>query len=217
MGYTQQEVDLIGKYIKPGISVLDYGSQNDYTTGVKDPPFISEWYKRMGVTDYTCIDLAGDNNALKLDVSHPVKFSREWDIVVDAGFGEHIVQAAEYETIGFHDGYINSVYPIDSAITDKLFGFYNFWLNKHTACKMGGYIISINPESGSWPLHCYRWITKDFYIWLTNHAGYELVFLDRHAAMGNNFDGWNVVAVIRKIGYRFPLYETFSTFPIFSK
>lgn len=215
MGYTSYEIELIGKYIKPGMSVLDYGSQNLYTTMQKDPPFVDVWYKSLGVTDYTCVDLAGDNNALKLDVSYAVDMKRDFDMVVDAGTGEHVVQMEGYESVAFHDGHINSIYP--KGVKDKLRGFYNFWVNKHTACKIGGHIISINPESGSWPEHGYHWLKRDFYIWLTNHAGYELLFLDRHAAMGNEKDGWNVVSVLRKIGHRFPLFETFSTFPIFDK
>lgn len=217
MGYTITEVDLIRPFLSPGISVIDMGAQCDYTTGATDPPFISEWYKRMGVTDYTCVDLAGGNNALKVDLSKILFWGESFNIVVDCGTGEHLVMCDEYITVPFHDGYIHSVYPEESTITDKRRGFYNFWVNKHRLCKTGGKMISINPETGSWPDHCYHWINIDFYHRLVEISGYTLYAAYRSAAMGNTISGWNVVSVLEKKSESFPTYEQFLTLPIFDK
>lgn len=78
MGYNQEDKEIVLRHIEGVKSVLDMGSANDYTYGVEYPPFISEWYKSIGIYNYACIDLAGDNNALKYDVSHPVDIGEKF-------------------------------------------------------------------------------------------------------------------------------------------
>lgn len=219
MGYTSFEIALIEPYLKDGDSVLDFGSQNDYTTGQSDPPFISEWYKGKKV-NYTCIDLAGDNHAIECNWSYPSNwgiFERDkFDVVVDAGSSEHSSQCKEYETVSFHEGHIHSVYPKTKPTNEEIEnGYYECWRNKHNACKIGGLIISINPKTGNWPDHGFSYLTEQFYVGLWALSGYDLLQIGCHPAMGNTIDGWNVFSVIKKHSNEFPSFRAFSTLQIY--
>src|SRR5579863_759685 len=108
MGYTSFTKQLVQKVlVRDDIqSVIDLGSQNDYEIGGDRPPFISDWYATKRI-NYTCIDLAGDNAALKLDLAYPFEIHKPYDLVVDAGTSEHVVQSDGYEKVSFHEGHIN--------------------------------------------------------------------------------------------------------------
>lgn len=212
MGYTKQDTELIEKYLTEVKSVMDIGSQNVYIEADNPkPPFASEWYKSKGIDDYSCIDLAGDNNALKIDLSYPIEvgLNKKFDLLVDGGCGEHIVQMEGYENVAFHDGHINSIYPTKVKNIDL--GYYNGWFNKHNLLKIGGIMININPKTESWPSHCYTYLTTDFYIQLEKISGYKIIELFEHPAMGNTLDGWNIVCVMQKESDLFPDFETFNT------
>lgn len=214
MGYTQFEIKLIEKYLPEIKSVLDIGSQNDYTTSQENPPFISEWYKSKGI-EYTSIDLAGDNGSLKLNLAYPIDLGKKFDAVVDCGTGEHIVQAEDYPITQFHDGYINSVYAKNPICIDE--GFYDFWLNKNNLLKEDGLSISVNPLTGMWPQHGYTYLGEDFYKELANVSGYELLETGLNGATGNWTTGTNVYGVLRKTNNVFPDFETFKQLPIFKQ
>jgi len=217
VGYTQFTIDLISRHLDGVKSVVDLGSQNLYA-GQYDPnkpPFVSEWYKSNGI-EYMCIDLAGDNDALSADWSHPINLARRFDLVVDSGSSEHSVQTVEYETVAFHEGHINSVYPKGQVKEQDIFeGFYNCWLNKHEFCKRGGLIISENPKTQNWPLHGYTYLAETFYKGLCLWADYEILELGEHAALGNTTDGYNIYCVLKKNGDYFPKHTEFKTLPIF--
>lgn len=215
MGYTQFDIDLVEKYLHNVKSVLDFGSQNDYSTGLEKPPFISEWYKLKRI-DYTCIDLAGDNNSLKLDLSEVLPTPVKFDLVCDIGTSEHCVQMNEYESIPFQDGYINSIYP-KGEIKSIEQGYYNCWLNKHNLCKVGGLIISENPLTGHWPEHGYSYLTESFYKELESFTDFEILELGRNAGSGNYETGMNVYCVIKKHGDKFPVFELFKHLSYFVK
>lgn len=211
MGYTIQDTALIEKYLEGVKSVLDVGSQNDYRTGEANPPFVDKsFYAPLGITDYTCVDLAGDNNALQLDLSHPVTLYRQFDLVVDGGSGEHIVQMKGYEKSPFHDGYINSIYPTE--VENIELGYYNGWLNKHNFLKVVGIMINVNPKTENWGGHGYTYLTEQFYKDLAANSDYEILELGEWAACGNTVDGWNIYCVLRKKSESFPSFETFKTF-----
>lgn len=215
MGYTSFEITLVGNYIRRGDSIIEFGSQTNYTTAEQaKPPFISEWFESMGV-DYTCIDLAGDNNAIKINWSYPFKFAKQFNVVTDMGSGEHSCQCEQYETVAFHEGHINSVYP--KGDMDAQRGFYECWKNKHNLCKIGGLIISVNPKSGHWPSHGFSYTTENFYNGLTLLSDYTNVELGEHAACGNFIDGYNIYSVLKKWSDKFPKFEEFQTLEIYPK
>lgn len=225
MGYTTFTKKLVHSILDENRikNILDLGSQNDYEIGVDKPPFISEWYRSLGI-DYECIDLAGDNGAWKIDLSYPFENTTrgEWhgkyiycgyDLVVDAGTSEHIVQMDGYHTTAFHDGHIHSIYPID--VKDAEAGYYNCWLNKFNLCRVGGIIISENPKHENWPLHGFHYLDQNFYTRLCKMADLEIIELGENPASGNNVDGWNIHAVLRRTGNKFPSQEDFWSLPIY--
>lgn len=214
MGVTNFSISVLEKIVDnyhPN-SVVELGSQNLYTTTEKNPPFASTWYLKNGFTKYVCIDLAGDNNALKLDLSQPIGINTQFDLVTDFGSGEHCVQMEGYESVAFHDGYINSIYPTKVKNIEE--GFYNFWLNKFNLCKTLGIIVSENPKTKSWPDHGYSYLTENFYYQLQQIASIRIIELGEHPASGNDVDGWNIFCVCEKTGTTFPSFEEFSKLDI---
>jgi hypothetical protein len=105
----------------------------------------------------------------------------------------------------------------DFGTSEHVSNYYNCWLNKHNGCKIGGLIISENPKVNNWHGHGFHYLTKEFYTELCKVAGYELIEVGEHAAMGNVTDGWNVYGVLRKISDVFPSGKDFyEKLPYFS-
>lgn len=221
MGYTDFTkkivIDALALYDGWPLNVLDFGSQNDYaTSNTTQPPFISEWYENTLKIKYTCIDLAGDNNALKLNWSKPFTgVILTYDIVVDAGSSEHSVNSDKYDIVAFHEGYINSVYPKYHSEDQIQIGFYNCWLNKFNCLRVGGMMVNENPVTGHWPEHGYSYINQDFYHKLAEISSLEVIEIGEHCAMGNCTDGKNVYSILHKTGDKFPSFEEFNKLPIF--
>lgn len=82
---------------------------------------------------------------------------------------------------------------------------YQPMLNIHNACKIGGVMVHENPMRGNWPFHGQHYFTKSFY----DQLGYEVLEVTEEPAMGNNIDGWNVCAVLRKHNDNFMSKRTF--------
>lgn len=203
MGITASDIQLIEKAVqlKPDIkTVCELGSQNLYLYNDPKPPFASTWYEGRGIK-YRCIDMAGDNNAIDLDLSikRDVVWGDRFDLVTDFGTSEHVVRVQEYQSVAFHEGHINSVYPKERPTEDQIReGFYNCWVNKHDLLRYDGLMINVNPKTGNWPGHGYTYLTKDFYLKLAELMEYEILHLEDHAAMGNTISGWNVCCILRK-------------------
>jgi hypothetical protein len=101
----------------------------------------------------------------------------------------------------------------DFGTSEHVSNYYNCWLNKHNGCKVGGLIISENPKVNNWHGHGFHYLTKEFYTELCKVAGYELIEVGEHAAMGNVTDGWNVYGVLRKVSDVFPSQSEFYALP----
>lgn len=140
----------------------------NYSVNYLPAPYLSEWYKTKGVTEYMCIDLNGLNDAKKWDMSEVIKTNKKFDLVTDFGFGEHVKD------------------------------LYQCLFNFDKLCKVGGIIIRENPMTGHWPGHGYHYVTEQFYQELALLAGYELIRLETHYAMHNYESGGNIIAVMRK-------------------
>lgn len=215
MGICKTDVDLLERVIKEfkPKSVIELGSQNLYIEGSDKPPFASEWYKSKSIVAYDCIDLAGDNNALKIDLSRPMNFSCKYDMVTDFGTSEHVVQANKNHVISFHEGHINSIYP--DEITSIEEGYYNCWLNKHKLLKIGGVMVNVNPKTENWPEHGYSYLGDFFYGMFLQISGYSIYECGSVPAMGNSETGMNVYGVILKTSEYFPPIKIFNSLPIF--
>lgn len=207
MGITASDITLIEKslQIKPDIKgVIELGSQNLYLDNDPKPPFASTWYEQRGI-HYHCIDMAGDNGAIKRDLSTVLRLVNQpgspvkADLVTDFGTSEHVVHVPVYQSVAFHEGHINSVYPTEQPNEEQISkGFYNCWVNKHDLLAVGGLMINVNPKTGNWPGHCYTYLTSRFYIKLTALMGYNIHHLEDHPAMGNTISGWNVCCILEK-------------------
>lgn len=170
---------------------------------------MSEWYKRWGV-DYHSIDLAGDNDSVKLNWSYPLGMFDRADFLTDFGSGEHSAQSKEYVFVEFHSGHINSIYPKGQPTKEEIeLGFYCCWENKHNLLKKGGIMFNVNPLNGHWDNHAYSYIGENFYYEFIKIAGYELVETEIVCAMNNCESGKNVVGIIKKTSEQFPSFEEF--------
>ena len=212
MGVTSFEKEKIKEIMwayTPSI-VLDFGSQTDYTTlNQTKPPFISKYYERFGV-EYSCIDLAGDNNAKKLNWSYPLEIYNVANLLNDMGSGEHSCQKEEYISEAFHEGHINSIYPKGEPTKDEIEnGYYECWKNKHNLLKVGGIMFNVNPLTSHWPLHGYSYLGEDFYKEFVKIAGYELIEDGIICGSGNCETGKNVYGIIKKVSEQFPSFEEF--------
>jgi hypothetical protein len=175
------------------IKAIDLGSQNLYDQPLLPAPYASRLYEKHGI-NYTCIDLNGENGALQWDLSLPQSISDDdaFDLVVNAGTSEHIGT--------------NGHFNIEAT--------YNCFKTIHNLCKINRFIFNENPKTGNWPGHSFSYLSKKFYYQLVTYADYELMECGEVAAMGNDRDGWNVYAIIKKTGPRFPTLEQFKTFDL---
>ena len=184
MGYTHETTNIIDKYLQHVQSVVDLGAQNDYRFPLPAPYVKDSYYKEK---DYEAIDISGENGSTPLDLSKLHKFTKQYDLLVDAGTSEHIGTGGKYD----------------------IKAIYNCWKNKHNLVKVGGYIISENPKTGNWPGHGFNYYTEDFYRTLSAKCGYNLFSVGSVAAMGNYTDGWNVYSVLQKVNDKFCTLDEF--------
>lgn len=219
MGITSFSFELIKRTKLQNMeikSVIELGSQNDYTTNEPNPPFANNLYKKLGIDHYACIDLAGDNGAFQLDLSGAIKVDDPYNLVTDFGTSCHVVKMVSHTSVAFHNGHINSIYPDNEpAKNDIAEGYYNCWLNKFNLCKDGGIIISENPLTQNWENHGYSYLGENFYDELAKVSDLEIIEQGKEAAMGNTTDGWNIWSVLKKTGNHFPSFEDFNKLPIF--
>jgi hypothetical protein len=185
MGITDFSLLILNKYINEQKTVLELGAQNLYVESYPSAPYADKYYTAKGL-EYTCIDLNKENNAMELDLSIKQNLDK-FDIVTDFGTSEHV--------------------GIDGKHDPK--AFYNCWLNKHNACKIGGLIISENPKTGNWIGHGFNYVTENFYRQLAQSNGYEILEIGEHPAMNNITDGWNIYCVLRKTQEKFMTLTNF--------
>lgn len=177
MGVTSESVKLLRKVFnhQPNIdSVCDLGAQNNYTDDVvktapsKYPYFSEWWYQWKNDIKYLSIDLNGENDSQRWDLSKPLPTRLQFDLVCDFGTSEHV---------------------------DDI---YQCFANIDSLCKIGGVMIHENPKTGNWPQHCFHYYTQGFYIDLAVKTGYEILEIGETVAMGNYETGNNVFCIMRK-------------------
>lgn len=197
MGITGHSINLIDKAIihksledgQTVNTVMELGAQNMYdkTYDTERGPFASTYYRGRGIK-YYCIDLNGENNALKLDLEKPIKHEWDYDLVTNFGTSEHI----------------KNQYSVFGTI--------------HKLAKIGGMIICENPKTGNWPSHGLNYYTQEFYKNLCRALNYQLIEVGEYPAMGNNIDGYNIYAIMKKTQEaRFPTEKVFNKFGIKDK
>jgi hypothetical protein len=192
----------------PITTVLELGAQNFYQSykNVRYGSYASEYYKSKGVQEYQCIDLNGENNALRLDLSIP-HILRKFDMVTDFGTSEHVGaftrEQEELATDKKNDTWKNS--PDHLAGIQAL---YNCWTTKYNASRI--LIASANPATGHWPAHGHFYYTPEFYKVLASLTGMTPVYIGEHYAMGNYESGKEVCCVLNVRGSHWISLEEFS-------
>jgi riboflavin synthase len=168
MGYIKTTL-LAAKELleKHGVkSVCDLGDQINYS-GPQPHKYVSEWYKAWGV-EYMSIDANGKNDSKPWDMGDVIKTSKKFDLVVDAGFGEHV----------------KNLYQCFANI-DKL-------------TKVGGYMLHENPRTKNWPEHGHHYFDEKFYVDLAIQTGYKIIEIKNTVAAHNYESGNNVFCLLQK-------------------
>jgi len=196
MGVTQHSKNLVVKYSEATTNgeptkMLEYGAQNTYfgklNTGGNHFYWSKDFFTGIGY-DHTSIDLNELHYSIPKDLSAPIKWKEQYDIVTDFGTSEHV--------------------------TD----LYNALKNAYNACKLDGIVIHENPKTGHWLNHGIHYFSQEFWQELSKLAGYEILELGEVGAHGNTKTGMNVYVVFKKVkDKKFPSKTKFAELPIFDK
>jgi hypothetical protein len=180
MGYIQSTLQAVDTLVKlKGVkTVADLGDQINYVSPRQPHPYMSDWYKENGV-EYISIDVNGKNDSKTWDMGDTIKTNKKFDLVVDAGFGEHVKN------------------------------LYQCFANIHKLTKVGGYMLHENPRKGNWPEHGFHYFTEDFYIELESLTGYKIIELNNTVAAHNYESGNNVFCLMQKLSEDFIEREQF--------
>jgi hypothetical protein len=198
MGITAKDVELLDEIIiryRPK-NVMELGAQNLYNQPKLPAPYAHEYYEPKGVK-YSCIDLNGENNALKIDLGNSL-IEEEKKVSIHPGIYDLVTDFVTSEHIG-------------KSGAHKIESYYNCWKTKYDLCEVGGIILSENPKTGNWPGHGFNYIDVAFYHKLCNLLGAQIIHIEEHAAMGNVTDGWNVICIFIKPDREFISLEEFKT------
>lgn len=128
-----------------------------------------DYFSMQGYPIYT-IDITGCQGSVVADLREDLQFEPDYTLILQHGTIEHV------------DG-----------------SLYQALKNIHEACQVEGTMIHENPRTENWPGHGYHYFTMEFWETLAGKAGYGVIETCEEPAMGNDVDGWNVVAVLRKI------------------
>jgi hypothetical protein len=182
MGYIETTLEKVTNLVDTGLvkSVCDLGAQNNYTVPYLPAPYMSEWYKNKDV-EYMSIDLNGENDSKPWNLCEPVKTTKVFDLVVNAGTAEHCKD------------------------------LFQVFTNIHKLTKVGGLMLHENPRTGNWPGHGNHYFTNDFYEQLAAAAGYEILDLKNTVAMHNYKTGNNVFCLLKKVKKEFITKDQFPT------
>lgn len=196
MGITDFSVTLLNKVIDQyhPKNVCELGSQQTYVAGERYGQFANWYYTLKGITEYYCIDLNGENEAIKIDLSEEIRTS-PFELVTNFGTAEHIGSDGRFSW---------------EAI-------YQCFLNVHNFTKVGGIAIHENPLTGHWPGHGFQYFTEAFYKELAALTDYEILELGTTCAMGNCDTGMNVYCVLHKHSEKFPTLDQFKTMSLYQK
>jgi hypothetical protein len=170
MGITNDSLDRLRRHgLIKPCDILELGAQNLYDNAHYGQ-VAKGYFLSLGI-NHTSWDITPHQGAIEMDLRNEIIVEKQFDIIADFGTTEHV--------------------------SDD--GFYMAHKNIHNHCKVGGYIIHENPKTGHWPGHGCNYVTKHFYEQLATLAGYEIIELTEHFAMGNITDGCNVCVVMKKL------------------
>lgn len=129
---------------------------------------------------HTSFDINGKDGALKIDLSKTVKDERYvnvFDVVTNIGTSEHIEPYKRQ---------------------------YECFKNIHLCSKIGGIMIHIVPEVGSFYNHCANYYSVDFFEHLSKLNDYKISYLERiHFVTNKQTGDYFVAACLVKVNNKF--------------
>ena len=164
MGLKQDALDFIFKCIDTvfnsyqDVKMLELGNQKVKLSGNRQ--IAKSYFEKLGFK-HTSFDINGKDGALPIDLSRAIEnkgFHNKFDIVTNAGTSEHV---EPYE------------------------GQYECFRNVHLCTKVGGIMIHIVPEDGSFPNHCPFYYKSGFFEKLAELNNYEVIENTRLYRKGN--------------------------------
>lgn len=165
--------DVIGAYLAPGFSVLEFGDQ--IVTHVTPHYVARELYKSLGCGHYVSVDGNGRNGSVTFDLNRKtgelaaLLKVRAYDLVTDFGTGEHIFDQAA------------------------------FWRTMHLMTAVGGFIAFDRPSQG-YPGHCFWRTDFSTYQDIAAANSYDVLELKTHVGrpLAGGGNGELVHGVFRK-------------------
>ncbi len=91
------------------------------------------YFKNLFRFPMDCLDITGENGSTPLNLSTELTIDKQYDLITNFGTSEHVANQ------------------------------FTCWKNIHSFCKLGGYVISEIPETGSWKNHCKYYVKRDFF------------------------------------------------------
>ena len=166
MGLKQDVLDFIFKCINSnfesysGLEMLELGNQQIKIGGQRQ--LAKDYFENLGFK-HTSLDINGKDGAIPIDLSKLIKdriYYNRFDVVTNSGTSEHV---EPYE------------------------GQYECFGNIHLCTKVGGIMIHVIPEEGSFPGHCPFYYTLDFFEKLVKYNGYKIIEIGRLHRGENSF------------------------------
>ena len=158
MGLKQDVLDFIFRCIDvsfnsyQGIEMLELGNQQIKLSGHRE---VAKYYFEKLGFKHTSFDINGKDGALPVDLSKTIEnkeYYGKFDVVTNSGTSEHI---EPYE------------------------GQYECFRNIHLCAKVGGIMIHIVPEDGSFHNHCPYYYTIEFFEKLAEYNKYKIIEVSR--------------------------------------
>jgi len=158
VGLKQDALDFIFKCIDTvfnsyqDVEMLELGNQKVKLSGNRQ--IAKSYFEKLGFK-HTSFDINGKDGALPIDLSKTIEnkeFHNKFDVVTNSGTSEHVE-------------------PYD--------GQYECFRNMHLCNKVGGIMIHIVPEDGSFPNHCPYYYTIEFFEKLAKYNKYNTIEISR--------------------------------------
>lgn len=138
-------------YFQKATSILELGAQFFLVNGKS-----VGYFKNLMKYPIDSIDLTGENNSLKYNLSTPLVLEKQYQLITNFGTSEHV--ANQYEC----------------------------WKNIHSACILGGFVINEVPQKGSWKNHCKFYVEESFFRALSKEFEIVLLKPIFYRGQGNN-------------------------------
>ena len=120
-----------------------------------------DYFENIGFK-HVSFDINGKNGAIPIDLSKPIREEHfnKFDIVTNSGTSEHV---EPYE------------------------GQYECFRNIHLCTRVGGIMIHVIPQSGSFPDHCPFYYKQDFFSTLVRYNNYDVIEIGELSRGDNSF------------------------------